>query len=106
MSTALDHIQAVAVTFAKYSLVCLLDNWYLSKNGNCVYVHRYHGRISRNAAESLLSSCVNGSFLVRESESRPGKHAISLQYQGRVCHYLISQDAEAKVYVVANAKSR
>lgn len=57
----------------------------------------YHGPISRNAAEYLLSSGINGSFLVRESESSPGQRSISLRYEGRVYHYRISEDADAKV---------
>lgn len=61
----------------------------------------YHGQISRNAAEYLLSSGINGSFLVRESESSPGQRSISLRYEGRVYHYRISEDSESKVYVTA-----
>ena len=57
----------------------------------------YHGPISRNAAEYLLSSGINGSFLVRESESSPGQRSISLRYEGRVYHYRINEDAEGKV---------
>ena len=49
----------------------------------------YHGPISRNEAEYLLSSGINGSFLVRESESNPGQHSVSLRYEGRVFHYRI-----------------
>ena len=47
----------------------------------------YHGPIARTAAECLLSSGINGSFLVRESESSPGQRSISLRYEGRVYHY-------------------
>ena len=57
----------------------------------------YHGPISRNAAEYLLSSGINGSFLVRESESSPGQRSISLRYEGRVYHYRISEDSEGRV---------
>lgn len=57
----------------------------------------YHGRICRNAAEYLLSSGINGSFLVRESESSPGQRSISLRYEGRVYHYRINEDSEGKV---------
>ena len=54
----------------------------------------YHGPISRNAAEYLLSSGINGSFLVRESESSPGQRSISLRYEGRVYHYRIQLGLE------------
>ncbi|XP_052789432.1 tyrosine-protein kinase Abl-like [Mya arenaria] len=59
----------------------------------------YHGQISRNASEYLLSSGINGSFLVRESESSPGQRSISVRYEGRVYHYRISEDSDTKVYV-------
>ncbi|XP_056638855.1 tyrosine-protein kinase Abl isoform X2 [Diorhabda sublineata] len=64
----------------------------------------YHGPISRNAAEYLLSSGINGSFLVRESESSPGQRSISLRYEGRVYHYRINEDTEGKVFVTADSK--
>lgn len=57
----------------------------------------YHGPISRNTAEYLLSSGINGSFLVRESESSPGQRSISLRYNGRVYHYRINEDDGSKV---------
>ena len=59
----------------------------------------YHGPVSRNAAEYLLSSGINGSFLVRESESSPGQMSISVRYEGRVYHYRINEDSEGKVYI-------
>lgn len=57
----------------------------------------YHGPVSRSAAEYLLSSLINGSFLVRESESSPGQLSISLRYEGRVYHYRINTTADGKV---------
>ncbi|BFZ05522.1 hypothetical protein BsWGS_08561 [Bradybaena similaris] len=59
----------------------------------------YHGPISRNASEYLLSSGINGSFLVRESESSPGQRSISVRFEGRVYHYRISEHLDGKVYV-------
>ncbi|KAG8193740.1 hypothetical protein JTE90_005038 [Oedothorax gibbosus] len=64
----------------------------------------YHGPISRNAAEYLLSSGINGSFLVRESESSPGQRSISLRYEGRVYHYRISEDSDSKVFVTSECR--
>jgi abelson tyrosine-protein kinase 1 len=63
----------------------------------------YHGPISRNAAEYLLSSGINGSFLVRESESSPGQRSISLRCEGRVYHYRINEDTDGKVSIVAKS---
>lgn len=61
----------------------------------------YHGPVSRNAAEYLLSSGINGSFLVRESESSPGQRSISLRYEGRVYHYRINTASDGKVRLQA-----
>ncbi|XP_077986365.1 uncharacterized protein LOC144440827 [Glandiceps talaboti] len=64
----------------------------------------YHGRISRNAAEYLLSSGIDGSFLVRDSESSPGQLSISLRFEGRVYHYRISSASDGKVYVTPDSQ--
>ncbi|XP_028300075.1 tyrosine-protein kinase ABL2 isoform X2 [Gouania willdenowi] len=64
----------------------------------------YHGPVSRSAAEYLLSSLINGSFLVRESESSPGQLSISLRYEGRVYHYRINTSTDAKVYVTSESR--
>ena len=60
----------------------------------------YHGPISRNAAEYLLSSGIDGSFLVRDSESSPGQLSISLRFDGRVYHYRISS-SDGKVELIS-----
>ncbi|KAM9325337.1 tyrosine-protein kinase ABL1 isoform 1-T1 [Gastrophryne carolinensis] len=64
----------------------------------------YHGPVSRNAAEYLLSSGINGSFLVRESESSPGQRSISLRYEGRVYHYRINTASDGKLYVSSDSR--
>lgn len=65
----------------------------------------YHGPVSRNAAEYLLSSGINGSFLVRESESSPGQRSISLRYEGRVYHYRINTASDGKVRTLGHTRS-
>lgn len=65
----------------------------------------YHGPVSRNAAEYLLSSGINGSFLVRESESSPGQRSISLRYEGRVYHYRINTASDGKVGIRGEKES-
>lgn len=57
----------------------------------------YHGKVSRHEAENLLSSGINGSFLIRESESSIGQYSISLRHEGRVHHYRINVDPSDKV---------
>lgn len=52
----------------------------------------YHGQISRDTAEYLLSSGINGSFLIRDSFTHPGSRSISLRYEGRVYHYRINEE--------------
>lgn len=53
----------------------------------------YHGHISRDTAEYLLSSGINGSFLVRDSHTHPGSRSVSLRFEGRVYHYRINEEA-------------
>ena len=64
----------------------------------------FHGNITRAEAELCLSSGINGSFLLRESESKPGQFSISLRYDGRVFHYRIHFDAQNKCYVTPESK--
>lgn len=61
----------------------------------------YHGQIERVKAEYLLSSGINGSFLVRESETCPGQLSISLRWEGRVYHYRINKENETGLYFVS-----
>eukprot|EP00051_Salpingoeca_urceolata_P018662 m.264115 g.264115 ORF g.264115 m.264115 type:complete len:686 (-) comp19247_c6_seq8:39-2096(-) len=58
----------------------------------------YHGRIPRTTAEYLLNSGIDGSFLIRESESNPGEHSISMRHEGMVSHYRVGKNAQG-VYI-------
>jgi abelson tyrosine-protein kinase 1 len=64
----------------------------------------YHGPVSRNTAEYLLSSGINGSFLVRESESSQGQRSISLRFDGRVYHYRVHQGDDGDYFVTAESR--
>lgn len=59
----------------------------------------FHGKVSRCEAEYLLTQGINGSFLVRDSETVPGQLSISLRYEGRIYHYRINTDENGQYYV-------
>ena len=46
----------------------------------------YHGPCSRNEAEYHLSRKPQGTFLIRESESVPGNHSLSVMHEGNPVH--------------------
>ncbi|KAI6173722.1 Tyrosine-protein kinase [Aphelenchoides besseyi] len=64
----------------------------------------YHGKLSRADAEFLLSSGINGSFLVRESETSVGHFSISVRHEGRVYHYRINADSNERLYITQDCK--
>ena len=64
----------------------------------------FFGNITRAEAELVLSSGINGSFLIRESESKPGQYSISLRYDGRVFHYRIHADNSNQYHVTPESK--
>ena len=53
----------------------------------------FHGNISRAEAERRLDGCIPGSYLVRESQSKPGKYSISFRDDTHTGHYLIHKDS-------------
>jgi len=61
----------------------------------------YHGNISRADTELHLVNRVNGTFLIRESESRPGQYSISVNFDGAVFHYRIHKDSLTSKYFVS-----
>ncbi|GMR31579.1 hypothetical protein PMAYCL1PPCAC_01774 [Pristionchus mayeri] len=64
----------------------------------------YHGAITRATAEFLLGSGINGSFLVRESETSAGQHSISVRHDGRVYHYRINEDESGRIFITKENK--
>lgn len=64
----------------------------------------YHGKVSRSESEYILGSGINGSFLVRESETSVGQFSISVRHDGRVYHYRINVDPEHRLYITQEAK--
>jgi tyrosine-protein phosphatase non-receptor type 11 len=50
----------------------------------------FHGHLSGKEAEKLiLEKGKNGSFLVRESQSKPGDYVLSVRTDDRVTHVMI-----------------
>ncbi|GAU93147.1 hypothetical protein RvY_05131 [Ramazzottius varieornatus] len=49
----------------------------------------FHGKISRERAEQLLSPPFDGMFLVRESTNFPGDYTLCVSFAGKVEHYHI-----------------
>lgn len=49
----------------------------------------FHGKISRDKAELLLTPRADGLFLVRESTNFPGDYTLCVCWQGRVEHYRV-----------------
>ena len=49
----------------------------------------FHGHLSGKEAERLLEKGKNGSFLVRESQSKPGEYVLSVRTDDKVTHVMI-----------------
>ena len=88
----------------KYGNIGWIPHSYVVPHSSMFRFDWYHGQISRNRAEYLLNSGINGSYLMRESESLPGQHSLSLRYDGRVYHYRVFFDDNNHVYVKDEAK--
>ncbi|RCN52504.1 SH2 domain protein [Ancylostoma caninum] len=69
-----------------------------------LHLIQYHGKVSRSESEYILGSGINGSFLVRESETSIGQYSISVRNDGRVYHYRINVDANDRLYITQDAK--
>eukprot|EP00731_Ephydatia_muelleri_P016536 Em0009g960a len=59
----------------------------------------FHGRISREDAEKLLTPPKNGQFLVRESQNYPGDYTLCVSYNGKVENYRVQRNEKDMVTV-------
>ena len=58
---------------------------YVLINCNIGYLFRwFHGHLSGKEAEIMLDKAKNGSFLVRESQSKPGDYVLSVKTDDKV----------------------
>ena len=58
----------------------------------------FHGKISRDTAETLMHARKDGLFLVRKSTNFPGDYTLSVCSEGRVEHYrIIYQDDQITI---------
>jgi len=49
----------------------------------------FHGHLSGKEAEKLLVRGKDGTFLVRESRSKPGDYVLSVKTDEKVTHFMI-----------------
>lgn len=57
-----------------------------------MYRSWFHGNISRENAENLLSARTDGLFLVRESTNFPGDYTLCVCYDNKVEHYRVKSN--------------
>ena len=50
------------------------------------------GKLDRSALEGLFANTPNGAFLVRESKTRPGQYSLSVMFDGKAKHIMISRE--------------
>jgi tyrosine-protein phosphatase non-receptor type 11 len=49
----------------------------------------FHGHISGKEAEKMLETARNGSYLVRQSQSKPGDYVLSVKCEDKITHVMI-----------------
>uniref|UniRef100_A0A914HMH7 Uncharacterized protein n=1 Tax=Globodera rostochiensis TaxID=31243 RepID=A0A914HMH7_GLORO len=65
----------------------------------------YYGHITREQADTLLRTRgVEGDFLVRESESKPGDFSISLKDSAKNKHFWVQYDATSTQFIIGNRR--
>lgn len=80
--------------FALYIIISLCYRW-------------FHGHLSGKDAEKLiLDRGKNGSFLVRESQSKPGDFVLSVRTDDKVTHVMIRCTSVSLIFTIVNIYSK
>ena len=97
LDTFFAYLKYVACTllrtqnYVTFTFCCLVFSWYF-------------GPIKRAEAEKMLrASTTRGTFLVRESESKPGDYSLSIQDGETVKHYRIRKLDEGGFFITRRA---
>ena len=76
--------------------------WFLDIRTSTCFSSWFFGAMKRIDAEKQLMQPLNvhGSFLVRESDSRPGSYSLSVRYKDRVIHYMINRQGAGRIFLI------
>ena len=85
-----QYIVLIPLLSGNYVDYRFLKSSYLNLNFIRLSFRWFHGHLSGKEAEKiLLEKGKNGSFLVRESQSKPGDYVLSVRTEDKVTHVMI-----------------
>ncbi|XP_064610312.1 N-chimaerin-like isoform X2 [Liolophura sinensis] len=73
---------------------CTTYRWSPQNPNRYFALKRYHGNLSRDQVEDLLSKAGDGSFLVRDSEHGDGEYRLAIRFDETVRHFKLFYDGQ------------
>jgi hypothetical protein len=64
------------------------------------YGLEFHGLLSRSDADQLMSTSIDGSYLVRESLNPPNSYTLVIKFNGEVKNYKLFYDCQTSTHYV------
>ena len=64
------------------------------------YGLEFHGLLSRSDADHLMSTSIDGSYLVRESLNPPNSYTLAIKFSGEVKYYKLFFDPQTSTHYV------